>query len=70
MSYFKFAGNINLRPAVTTEKDWNASWKELDESAERDATCNLIEEKQSEVYKCTIVTVGVVCWRHTNDTNS
>lgn len=30
----KFADDINLRPAVTTEKDWNTLWKELDESAD------------------------------------
>lgn len=33
----KFADDINPRPAVTTDKDWNTSWKGLDESAERDA---------------------------------
>lgn len=31
----KFAGDTNLRPAVTTGNDWNTSWKELDESAEK-----------------------------------
>lgn len=43
----KFADDINLRPGATTDNDWNTSWKELDESAEREATCNLIEEMQS-----------------------
>lgn len=31
----KFADDINLRPAVTTEKDRNALRKELDESVDR-----------------------------------
>jgi len=30
----KFADDINPRPAVKTEKDWNTLWKELDESAD------------------------------------
>lgn len=53
----KFAYDINLRPAVTTEKDQNTLWNELDESV-KSRKRNYMQFKSSNTKLCTEILIN------------